>query len=131
MIKIDQDTQWIYMTRADSENIIFDAKDKTTGDSYIPTLKDRLIFSAARKVGDDPLVEIVNEMSDDAEAFWNIRFEPEDTESLKFGKYAYDVELQMRNSVTGELTDKKTIIGKTETMSPTLVIWGEVGRESE
>lgn len=131
MIRIDQDTQWINMTRADTENIVFGAKDKITGEPYVPTVKDRLIFSAARKVGDDPLVEIVNEMVDDAEAFWNIRFEPEDTESLSFGKYAYNVELQMRNSVTGELTDKKTIIGKTDTLSPTLVIWGEVGRESE
>jgi hypothetical protein len=131
MIRIDQDTQWINMTRADTENIVFGAKDKITGEPYVPTVKDRLIFSAAKKVGDDPLVEIVNEMDDDVEAFWNIRFEPEDTESLSFGKYAYNVELQMRNSVTGELTDKKTIIGKTDTLSPTLVIWGEVGRESE
>lgn len=131
MIRIDQDTQWIYMTRSDSENIIFGAKDKVTGDPYVPTVKDRLIFSAAKKVGDDPLVEIVNEMEDDAEAFWNIRFEPEDTEALAFGKYAYDVELQMRNSVTGELDDRKTIIGKTDTLSPTLVIWGEVSKESE
>ena len=131
MIRIDQETQWIYMTRSDTENIVFGAKDKETGDPYIPTVKDRLIFSAAKKVGDDPLIEIVNEMDSDVEAFWNIRFEPEDTESLAFGKYAYDVELQMRNSVTGELNDRKTIIGKTDTISPTLVIWGEVTKESE
>ena len=131
MIRIDQETQWIYMTRSDTENIVFGAKDKETGDPYIPTVKDKLIFSAAKKVGDDPLIEIVNEMDSDVEAFWNIRFEPEDTESLAFGKYAYDVELQMRNSVTGELNDRKTIIGKTDTISPTLVIWGEVTKESE
>ena len=131
MIRIDQETQWIYMTRSDTENIIFGAKDKITGDPYVPKQKDRLIFSAARKVGDDPLVKIENEMTDNAEDFWNIRFEPEDTESLPFGKYAYDVELQIRNSVTGELEDRKTIIGKTDTKSPTLVIWGEVTRESE
>ena len=131
MIKIDQETQWIYMTRADSENIVFGAVDKLTGDPYIPKNKDRLIFSAAKKVGDEPLVEIVNEMDGDAEAFWNIRFDPEDTENLVFGKYAYDVELQIRNSTTGELEDRKTIIGKTDTISPTLVIWGEVTKESE
>lgn len=131
MIKIDQDTQWIYMTRADSENIIFGAKDKVTGDPYVPTLKDRLIFSAAKKVGDEPLVEIMNEMTGNVEAFWNIRFDPEDTESLSFGKYAYDVQLEIRNSYTGEIDDVKTIIGKTDTISPTLVIWGEVTRESE
>ena len=131
MIRIDQDTQWIYMTRSDTENIIFGAKDKETKEPYVPTVKDKLIFSAARKVGDEPLVQIVNEMTDDAEAFWNIRFEPEDTESLAFGKYAYDVELQMRDSSTGELEDRKTIIGKTDTKSPTLVIWGEVTKESE
>lgn len=131
MIRIDQDTQWIYMTRSDTENIIFGAKDKVTKEPYVPTVKDKLIFSAAKKVGDDPLVRIENEMSSDAEAFWTIRFEPEDTENLAFGKYAYDVELQMRNSVTGELDDRKTIIGKTDTLSPTLVIWGEVTKESE
>lgn len=131
MIRIEQETQWIYMTRADSENIIFGAIDASTGDPYVPKAKDRLVFSAAKKVGDTPLVEIVNEMEDDAEAFWNIRIDSEDTESLAFGKYAYDVELQLRNSVTGELEDRKTIIGKTDTMSPTLVIWGEVSRESE
>ena len=131
MIRIDQETRWIYMTRSDTENIIFGAKDKVTKEPYVPTAKDRLIFSAAKKVGDEPLVKIENEMESDAEAFWNIRFEPEDTESLAFGKYAYDVELQMRNSITGELEDRKTIIGKTDTISPTLVIWGEVTRESE
>ena len=79
------------MTRSDTENIIFGAKDKVTKEPYVPTLKDKLIFSAAKKVGDDPLVKIENEMDNDAEAFWNIRFEPEDTESLAFGKYAYEV----------------------------------------
>lgn len=131
MIRIDQETQWIYMTRSDTENIIFGAKDKVTKEPYVPTPKDKLIFSAAKKVGDDPLVKIENEMTDNAEGFWNIRFEPEDTETLAFGKYAYDVELQIRNSVTGELEDRKTIIGKTDTKSPTLVIWGEVTKESE
>jgi hypothetical protein len=131
MIKIDQDTQWIYMTRADSENIVFGAVDKKTGDTFIPTEKDKLIFSAAKKVGDDPLIKIVNEMTGNIEAFWNIRFNPEDTETLVFGKYAYDVELQIRNSITGELEDRKTIIGKTDTISPTLVLWGEVSKESE
>lgn len=131
MIRIDQETQWIYMTRSDTENIIFGAKDKITGDPYVPKIKDRLIFSAAKKVGDDPLIKIENEMVDDVEAFWNIRFNPEDTEDLSFGKYAYDVELQIRNSVTGELEDRKTIIGKTDTISPTLVLWGEVSKESE
>ena len=131
MIRIEQDTQWIYMTRADSENIIFGAVNKITGEPYVPKEKDKLIFSAAKKVGDDPLVKIENEMVDNAEAFWNIRFDPEDTEDLPFGKYAYDVELQIRNSVTGELEDRKTIIGKTDTISPTLVLWGEVSKESE
>jgi hypothetical protein len=119
------------MTRADSQNIIFGAVDKITGEPYIPTSKDRLIFSAAKKVGNNPLVEIINEMDGSVEAFWNIRFEPEDTEGLPFGKYAYDVQLEIRNSYTGEIDDVKTIIGKTDTMSPTLVLWGEVSKESE
>ena len=66
MIRIDQETQWIYMTRSDTENIIFGAKDKTTKEPYVPTAKDRLIFSAAKKIGDKPLLEIVNVMDNDA-----------------------------------------------------------------
>ena len=131
MIKIDQETQWIYMTRADSENIVFGAVDKITGDPYIPKTNDRLIFSAAKKVGDDPLIEITNKMTGDVEAFWNIRFDPDDTRSLPFGKYAYDVQLEIRNALTDDIDDVKTIIGKTDTKSPTLVLWGEVTKESE
>lgn len=130
MIRIDQDTQWIYMTRSDSENIIFGAVNRETGDPYVPTAGDRLIFSAAKKVGDEPLIRITNEMTGDTEAFWDIRFDPDDTKNLSFGKYAYDVQLEIRDSF-GNLEDVKTIIGKTDTVSPTLVLWGEVSKESE
>ena len=63
--------------------------------------------------------------------FWSIRINPEDTNELKFGKYAFDVQLEIRNSETDVLEAVDTIIGKTDTISPTLVLWGEVTKESE
>ena len=130
MLKIDEETMWISMTRADSENIVFGAKNKA-GEDFHPTKNDRIIFSAAKKVGDEPLIVIMNEMNNDEEAFWNIRFNPEHTENLPFGKYAYDVQIETRSSTTGSLQNVDTIIGKTDTLSPTLVLWGEVSKESE
>lgn len=42
-----------------------------------------------------------------------------------------DVQLEIRNSETDALEAVDTIIGKTDTISPTLVLWGEVTKESE
>ena len=127
MFEIDKDTKWIYMTRGDSETIVFSAKDPE-GEPFVPTAHDKLIFSAAKKWGDDPpLLRIENTMVDDAEDFWTVIFEPEHTKDLEFKKYCYDVQIELRSSDDQEDPDDViTIIGKTETLSPTLVIWGEV-----
>ena len=125
MLKIDKETKFIYMTRGDAESVVFSAKDDE-GEAFHPTVNDRLVFSAAKNWGDDPLLQISNTMVDDEEDWWTIEFEPEDTKPLEFKKYVYDVQIEMRNSETGELEKPVTIIGKTDKLNPMLVIWGEV-----
>lgn len=130
MFKVDPENMTIYLTRGDTASIIFSAKDYD-GNDFHPTVNDRLIFSAAKKVGEEPLIEIINKMEDNEEDFWTVQLNPEHTENLSFGKYAYDVQIEMRNSSSGDLETVNTIIGRTDEISPYLVLWGEVSQESE
>lgn len=130
MLKIDSETMTISMTRGDTVDIIFSAVNEE-GELFHPTKNDRLIFSVAKKIGDEPIICITNEMNNSEEEFWSIRINPSDTNELKFGKYAFDVQLEIRSSNSGALEAVDTIIGKTDTISPSLVIWGEVSKESE
>lgn len=130
MLKIDSQTMTISMTRGDTVDIIFSAVNEE-GDAFHPTKNDRLIFSVARKLGEEPIICVVNEMNESEEDFWSIRIEPSDTNELKFGKYPFDVQLEIRGADNGALEVVDTIIGKTDTLSPSLVIWGEVSKESE
>lgn len=130
MLKIDSNTMTISMTRGDTVDIIFSAVNEE-GNLFHPTKNDRLIFSVAKKLGEDPIICIINEMNENEEDFWSIRIEPQNTSELKFGKYPFDVQLEIRGSDNGALEAVDTIIGKTDTISPSLVIWGEVSKESE
>lgn len=123
MFKIDNETKTIYLTRGNSAIIIFSAKDKE-GEEFHPTAGDKIIFAAAVKVGMDPVLRIENTMISDEDDFWAIKFKPEDTQDLKISKYAFDVDIEIYES--GVMVDKDTIIGKTDTVSPTLVLWGDV-----
>lgn len=130
MLKIDSQTMTISMTRGDTVDIIFSAVNEE-GELFHPTKNDRLVFSVATKIGNDPIICIINEMNDNEVDFWSVKINPEDTNELKFGKYVFDVQLEVRDSETGALQAVDTIIGKTDTISPTLVLWGEVSKESE
>ena len=130
MFKVDSENMTIYITRGDTASIIFSARDHD-GNEFHPTNNDCLIFSSAKKVGDEPLIEIINKMTGIEEDFWTVNLLPEHTENLNFGKYAFDVQLEMRNTDTGEIEAINTIIGKTDEISPQLIIWGEVSQESE
>lgn len=130
MFKIDSENMTIYLTRGDSASIIFSAK-TDEGEYFHPTKNDRLYFSASKKYGEEPLIEIMNVMDDDEAEFWAIDLETEHTKHLGFGKYTFDVELELRDSGTGELQGVKTIIGKTDEITPYLVLWGEVSPEGE
>lgn len=123
MFKIDNETKTIYLTRGNSATIIFSAEDES-GEEFHPTAGDKLIFEASTKIGTDPVLRIENVMASDEEEFWAIKFRPEDTQDLNISKYAFDVDLEIYEQE--EMIDRDTIIGKTDTVSPTLVLWGDV-----
>ena len=124
MFRIDKDTMTISLTRGNSATIIFSAKDEEDNDFH-PTAGDKIIFEASKKVGDEPVIKIENVMVSNEEEFWAVKINPEDTENLNIGKYAFDVDLEIYDS-SGNLIDRDTIIGKTDVISPTLVLWGDV-----
>ena len=121
MFNINTETYLIELTRGDSASIIFGAKD-AQGNDYIPVAGDELKFAVAKKVGADPIFEVANTMDDDAESFWTINIPASVTSDMKFIDYAYDVQLKSGSSVT-------TIIGQTDSITPTFRVWGEVAKE--
>ena len=121
MLKIDSEKMIIAMTRGDTANIVFSAVTEQ-GVEYVPVLNDVLRFAVAKKVGADPLFERTNIMTDNASAFWTITIEPNDTNGLRFGDYAFDVQLTHQGDVD-------TIIGATDDIKPTFRLWGEVATE--
>lgn len=123
MFNINTETYLIELTRGDSASIIFGAKD-AEGNDYVPVAGDELKLAVAKKVGADPIFEVVNTMESDATVFWTINIPSSVTKEMKFADYAYDVQLISGSSVT-------TIIGKTDTITPTFRVWGEVANESE
>ena len=60
-------------------------------------------------------------------SFWVITIEPAHTNPLKFGDYAFDVQLTRHDENGNEEVD--TIIGVTDEISPTFRVWGEVSPE--
>lgn len=123
MFNINTETYLIELTRGDSATIIFGAKD-AQGNNYIPVSGDELKFAVAKKVGADPIFEVANTMDGDAESFWTINIPASVTSDMKFTDYAYDVQLKSGSSVT-------TIIGQTDSITPTFRVWGEVANESD
>ena len=121
MFNINTETYLIELTRGDSASIIFGAKD-AQGNDYIPVAGDKLKFAVAKKVGADPIFEVANTMDDDAESFWTINIPASVTNDMKFTDYSYDVQLKSGSSVT-------TIIGQTDSITPTFRVWGEVAKE--
>ena len=126
MLKIDNENMIIALTRGDTANIVFSAVDEQ-GTSYTPVANDKLTFSVAKKVGQDPVFEpITNTMISSATDFWTITLQPAHTNNLKFGDYVFDVQLTRYNGGNEEVD---TIIGTTDDMKPTFRVWGEVSPE--
>lgn len=121
MLKIDAENMMICLTRGDTANIVFSAVDDQ-GQTFVPTAGDELRFAVAKKVGADPLFEIQRIMSDNATEFWTVTIQPAHTNPLKFGDYAFDVQL----THSGEVD---TIIGATDEIKPIFRVWGEVATE--
>lgn len=122
MLKIDTETMTISMTKGDAEYIVFSAEDDE-GQEYVPVTGDILKFGVAKKVDTDPIFQIENTMDDDAEEFWTIEIKPEHTRDMKIIEdgYAFDVELMTS-------TGPDTIIGETDTVHPTFILWGDVAK---
>lgn len=95
------------------------------GEPFHPSNGDKLVFKVTKKLGDEEsrVLVIENEMDNNEEEYWSIKFKPEDTKNLAFGKYFYDVEINICDN--GEVVDVDTIIGKTDEITPTFMIWGE------
>lgn len=124
MLNIDTDKMLIEMTRGDTVSIVFSAVDGE-GTPWLPTqTTDMIRFAVAKKVGAEPLFEITNTYDGvDTDAFWTITISSDKTKEMKFGDYVYDVQLITESGID-------TIIGKTDTISPTLRLWGEVATET-
>lgn len=121
MFNVDPNEMLIELTRGDTAQITFSAVDAEEN-PYVPSAGDKLGLTVAKKPGSDPIFSIVNTMDDDAEAFWNITILPEHTKDMKFGDYAFDVQLIHDSNVD-------TIIGITDDITPTFRVWGEVTLE--
>lgn len=86
----------IKLTRGDSLVLQLQLKQKSNGEEYTPQegdtilfgLKSRLNSSRTAYVEKEPLVEKSISISD-----MMLRLDPEDTKSLPFGDYAYDIEI--------------------------------------
>ncbi len=127
MLNIDTETYMIEITRGDTATIVFSAID-SDGNQYSPKTGDKLSFAVAKKVGADPIFTVTNECGVD-EDFWGIFLSSENTNKLAFKDYVYDVQIETTDDETGR-TVVETIIGKTDTITPTLRVWGEVANES-
>lgn len=123
MLKIDDDKKLIEMTRGDTANIVFSAK-KDDGTTYNATTNDELVFAVGKKYGDE-LWHIKNEYNVTPSTFWTITIPPSQTSDMKFGDYWFDVQLTHHDSGVEEVD---TIIGKTDEISPTFRLWGEIAK---
>lgn len=113
----------ISITRGDSAQIMLTIRDRVTGRPFVPGPDDRLTFTVKRELSDEvPLVVktldngIIRQKTDCL-----LFLLPEDTASLPFWTYRYDVELVLASGytdtvippspfiVTGEVTAHGTI----------------------
>ena len=128
MLEINTETMTIAITRGDTASIQFGAKDKD-GNTWNPSEGDEtLTFAVAKKWGGDPLMKIENPYSATPSTYWTITINTDDwlnddgTDKFKFADYVFDVQV-------GTSTGNITIIGKTDDISPTFRVLGEVAPE--
>ena len=128
MIDINTTTMTIALTRGDSASIKFGAVNED-GTAWNPSDGDEtLTFAVAKKWGGEPLMKIINPYDIDMDAFWTITIGTNDwldddgNDKFKFGDYVFDVQV-------GTSTGAITIIGKTDDLSPTFRVLGEVAPE--
>lgn len=137
MLYIDSNKMLIKVTRGDTVSIVFSATD-SGGNTWVPSEGDILTFAVAKKVGGEPFISISNTYDgSDTSAFWTIEigspgsddwYQKDDGEVVtddgepvlvKFGDYVWDLQVETSSGTI-------TIIGKTDEISPTFRVWGEV-----
>lgn len=82
----------IYLTRGDNARMHVSAKDRISGDIYIPQNGDKIAFSLKKKIKDETKLIFI-EQTEHTENGWYIVFQPEHTKDLAFGDYLYDIQL--------------------------------------
>lgn len=93
----------VYMTRGDSEGIIVNLN------GYTPQTGDKVDFTVRRTVGSKPLISKQAEFDGGQSV---ISIDPEDTSSLRFGDYVYDVQLTYGGKVKTIITPSKLTLGE-------------------
>lgn len=113
----------ISITRGDSAQITLTIRNRVTGRPFVPGPDDRLTFTVKQELSDEiPLIVKTTDngiIRQDTDCL--LLLLPEDTASLPFGTYRYDVELVLASGytdtvippspfiVTGEVTAHGTI----------------------
>lgn len=92
----------ISITRGDSAQITLTIRDRVTGRAFVPGADDRLTFTVKRELSDE--IPLVVKTLDNGivrrETDCLLLLLPEDTASLPFGTYRYDVELVLVSGYT-------------------------------
>ena len=92
----------ISITRGDSAQITLTIRDRVTGKPFVPGADDRLTFTVKRAVTDKEV--LITKTLDNGiirqESDCLLLLLPEDTASLPFGAYRYDVELVLVSGYT-------------------------------
>lgn len=92
----------ISITRGDSAQITLTIRDRVTGRAFVPGADDRLTFTVKRAVTDKEV--LITKTLDNGiirqESDCLLLLLPEDTASLPFGAYRYDVELVLVSGYT-------------------------------
>ena len=94
--KVCEDDQRIVMTRGDTLVVNVGIKYKNTGEPYVPQESDTIRFSVKRYLSDKSPV-IVKDVPKDSMI---LKLNPDDTKSLSFGSYHYDIQLIKANGDT-------------------------------
>ena len=107
MYKIEGTT--IYLTRGDSFYAEVEMIDKVTGEEYVPEEGDRVRFALKRRC-EDKTALLIKEIPIETQM---LHLEPQDTKSLSFGEYVYDIELTTASGdVDTFIWEAKFVLGK-------------------
>lgn len=101
MYKVEGTT--ITLTRGDSLRLETIIKRKTSNETYIPDPTDVIRFRLKKRLDDSfpVLIEKVIPITDPL----ILALDPEDTKPLRFGEYAYDIELSKVNGLVDTFID--------------------------